>query len=236
MARAAPIRGFRALDTHHYARHMNRTHGLAASLALVALMAGCSPAPAPSGTPTATTPPTTTSTSTSTPRTPSTPGASPTPEPLTLPDCETLLPLATARGLFSVNTEFLGEIPVEDFAGRMPVPSLPTALASATPAVGCFWGVPQSDGLFQLVVGGITSAQRATLAGELSAAGYSTTAMGTVTAFELEGMNEVGSTGTTHLFTGEVWIVCDGTSLGLSGAVTASALDALRTANPTLGL
>jgi hypothetical protein len=141
-----------------------------------------------------------------------------------------------ARDLFSENTEFLGEIAPADLVSRLTVPSLPSVLAAVSPARGCFWGVPQSDGLFQLVVAGIASGQRATLEGELAGNGYSTTTMGTVTGYDLEGMNEVGSTGTTHLFTGEVWIVCDGTSVGLSGAVAGAALDALRTANPTLGL
>jgi hypothetical protein len=157
-------------------------------------------------------------------------------EPLAIPDCETMLPLADAQDLFSENTAFLGEQPASEFVGRMTIPSIPVVLSTAIPAKGCYWGIPQSDGLFELVVAGITDAERATLQGELSAAGYSETTMGTVTAFELESMNEVSSLGTTHLFTGDVWIVCDGTSVGLSGAVAGAALDALRTANPTLGL
>ena len=40
----------------------------------------------------------------------------------------------------------------------------------------------------------------------------------------------------THLFTGNVWILADDGSLAVSGVVAGSALDALRTANPTLGL
>ena len=57
-----------------------------------------------------------------------------------------------------------------------------------------------------------------------------------MTAFQLEGENEVGSVGFTHLFTGDVWIWCDGVSLGQSGAMAGQALDAMRTANPALGL
>ena len=216
---------------------MNRLHGLAVSLTLVAVLAACTPGPSPSATPEAKPKPTTSASKpTASPTATPSATAAPAPAPLTLPDCETMLPIATARDLFSENTEFLGEIAPTDFVARLSVPSLPSVLAAASPARGCFWGVPQSDGLFQLVVASITAGQRATLEGELAGSGYSTATMGTVTGYDLEGMNEVGSTGTTHLFTGEVWIVCDGTSVGLSGAVAGSALDALRTGNPTLGL
>jgi len=205
---------------------MKRIHGLIASAALVAALAACTPLPpvvTPSPTPTA-------SAVKPTPK----PTPTVTIAPLAIPDCATLLPLATAQNLFSANTAFLGEQPASEFVGRMTVPSIPVVLATASLAKGCLWGIPQSDGLFELVVAGITGAQRATLQAELTAAGYAETEMGTVTAFELAGDNEVGSTGTTHLFTADVWIVCDGTSLSLSGAVTGSALDALRAANPSL--
>jgi hypothetical protein len=208
---------------------MKRIHGLVAPVLILAL-AACAPLPpAPSATPSPTA-------AAAKP----TPAPSPTPtvtvEPLAIPECETMLQLAMARDLFSERTEFLGETPASEFVGRMTVPSIPVVLSTASPARACLWGVPQSDGLFALAVAGVTAAERATLTGELAASGYAETTMGTVTAFELEGMNEVGSTGTTHLFTGGVWIVCDGTSTGLSGAVAGQALDALRTANPTLGL
>ena len=207
---------------------MKRIHGLIVSAALIAALAACTPLP-----PVVTPSPTPTSSAVK-------PTPKPTPTvtvaPLAIPACETLLPLATAQDLFSANTAFLGEQPASEFVGRMTVPSIPVVLGTARPAKGCLWGIPQSDGLFELVVADVTDAQRATLQAELTAAGYGETEMGTVTAFELAGENEIGSTGTTHLFTGDVWIVCDGTSLSLSGAVTGSALDALRAANPSLGL
>lgn len=208
-------------------KRMKRIHLLGA-LALVVALAGCTPvSPEPTPTP----PPTAT-------------GVKPTPKPtptvtvppLAIPECETMLPLGTAQDLFSENTAFLGEQPAGEFVGRLTVPSIPVVLSTASPARACLWGIPQSDGLFQLVVAGITDAERATLQGELTSAGYAETTMGTVTAFELEGENEIGSVGTTHLFTGGVWIVCDGSSLHLSGAVVGAALDALRAANPALGL
>ncbi|CAN5124758.1 hypothetical protein BH11ACT5_BH11ACT5_02700 [soil metagenome] len=209
-------------------KHMRSIHALIASAVLVVVLAGCTPSapePIPSPTPSAT-------------EVKPTPKPTPTitVEPLAIPECETLLPLATAKSLFSENTEFLGEQPAGEFVGRQTVASIPVVLSTASPSRACLWGVPNSDGAFQLVVAGITDAEIATLQSELTAAGYSETTMGTVTAFELEGENEVGSVGTTHLFTGNVWIVCDGSSLHLSGAVVGDALDALRTANPSLGL
>jgi hypothetical protein len=207
---------------------MKRIHGLAPLLALVAALAACAPLP-PAPTPT----PTTTATEVK-------PTPKPTPtitvEPLAIPDCETMLPLALAQEYFSENTAFLGEQPASEFTGRQDIPSIPVILASASPARVCYWGIPQSDGLFFVTVAGITDAERATLQGELAAAGYSEATTGTVTAFELEGVNEVGSVGFTHLFTGDAWILCDGASVSFSGVVAGQALDALRTANPTLGL
>ena len=200
----------------------------AVTVALVVVLAGCTPAaPVPSPTPT-----------TAAPK----PTPMPTPTPtvavasLTIPACDVLLPIATARDLFSDSTELLAENPASEFSGRLMVPSITTVLSTASPTRSCFWGIPSSDGLFQVVVIGITTAEVATLQGELAAAAYAQTTMGTVTAFELEGMNEVGSVGTTHLFTGTTWILVDGSSSSFSGAVAGQVLDALRTANPTLGL
>lgn len=208
---------------------MKHIHGLLAAVALVAALSGCAPtAPESTSTPKPTSAVEPTPTESPTP--------SPTVAPLAIPECETMLPLAQAQALFSASTAFLGEQPTGEFVGRMTVPSIPVVLSTASPARGCFWGIPQSDGLFELVVAEVTEAQRTTLQGELATAGYAETTMGTVTAFELAGEDEVSSLGTTHLFTGDVWVVCDGTSLGLSGAVTGAALDALRAANPMLGL
>jgi hypothetical protein len=60
--------------------------------------------------------------------------------------------------------------------------------------------------------------------------------MGTVTTYEFERDTDYGYFADTLLFTGDVLIVGGGTTLSLTGAVVGSALDALRTENPTLGL
>lgn len=163
---------------------------------------------------------------------------SPTPEPvaLVIPACEELLTLAEARALFSDNTEFFGEFPGSDIFDRFEMPEVPVAIAAAAQSRTCRWGVPNSDGSFALMVAEITSAERATLTAALGAAGFATSTTGPVTTFELERDGMVSTESAVHLFTGDVWILSEGTGLGVSGPVAVSALDALRAANPTLGL
>jgi hypothetical protein len=191
--------------------------------AMVVVLAGCAPSPEP----------------TSTPVPSGAPSAAPTPTPeavpLGIPDCETLLPLALAQEYFSENTEFIGEFPPSQF-GVEGVPAAAAAVAGASQSRLCVWGVPFSDGAFSLLVAEITAGDRATLEAALPAAGFSAVTMGTVTGYDAERDGEVSTLADTLLFTGDVMIVCNGTSLDLTGVVTGSALDALRTANPTLGL
>jgi hypothetical protein len=150
--------------------------------------------------------------------------------------CEELLTLAEARALFSDNTEFFGEFPGSDIFDRFEMPEVPVAIAAAAQSRTCRWGVPNSDGSFALMVAEITSAERATLTAALGAAGFATSTTGPVTTFELERDGMVSTESAVHLFTGDVWILSEGTGLGVSGPVAVSALDALRAANPTLGL
>jgi hypothetical protein len=199
----------------------------ACAAALLIALSGCGPS-APEPTPSATAEP-------SPPATPS-PTPTPTAEPLTLSGCEQLLPLDLAKSLFSANTEFLGEFPPAEFGGHFEIPEIASAIAAAPQARLCRWGVPNSDGAFTLLVAELDASDQAPLVAALTTAGFTSTTMGTVTAMELEREGMVSLEGTTHLFTGDVWILCDGTSVSLTGAVAGSALDALRNDNPTLGL
>jgi hypothetical protein len=188
----------------------------------LALLAGCAAPPAspePSGTPPES----------------ATPSATPEPAPLSIPGCDALLPLALAQDLFSENTEAFGELAIVQF-GVSDVPEAADALAGAAQSRFCGWGIPNSDGAFTLLVAEITAADRATVEAALTGAGFSAVTMGTVTGYDAEREGEVSTLADTVLFTGDVMIVCNGTSLELTGAVTGSALDGLRTANPTLGL
>ncbi|MCU1440540.1 MAG: hypothetical protein JWP85_1537 [Rhodoglobus sp.] len=198
---------------------------LTCAAAIVIALSGCgSPAPEPTPSVTAETSPS------------PTPTPTPTVEPVTLSGCEELLPLALAKSLFSENTEFFGEFPPAEFGGHFEIPEIATAIAAAPQARLCRWAVPNSDGAFALVVAELDASDQAPLIAALTTAGFSSTTMGTVTAMELERDGVVSLEGATHLFTGDVWILCDGTSVAFTGEVAASALDALRTDNPTLGL
>lgn len=202
---------------------------LIGAAAIALLLAGCTPAAEPS-TPDAS--PSVTESSTPT----SEPTVEPVVEPLTIPECEIMVPLALAKSQFSESTEYRGEMTAAEYPVRFDVPGVTAALVGAETFRACAWAVPNSDGFFALSVASITADTRTSLQAELSAAGFASIAMGTVTAFELEGEGAVSSIGATYLFTGDVLIACNGTSTSLTGAITGSALDAMRTANPTLGL
>ena len=202
---------------------------LLGAAAIALLLAGCTPAAEPSA-PEAS--PSVTESSTPT----SEPTVEPVVEPLTIPECEIMVPLALAKSQFSESTESRGEMTAAEYPVRFDVPGVTDALVGAETFRACAWAVPNTDGFFALAVASITADTRTSLQAELAAAGFASTTMGTVTAFELEGEGAVSSIGATYLFTGDVLIACNGTSISLTGAITGSALDAMRTANPTLGL
>jgi hypothetical protein len=167
-----------------------------------------------------------------------TPSASPTPtpEPLTIVACESLLPIDQAREVFGDDTEFLGERPPTESGGWFPIAEIDSALADATQAKACSWGVPNSDGVFTLHAVEVTAEQRTGLESALAADGFSESTAGTVTTFEKTGENELGPIASTHLFTGDLWLMSNANDLSTTGPVATAALDALRVANPTLGL
>lgn len=198
------------------------------SAAVITVVVGCSPTPAPS---TSVTPdPTPTETGSAPPT------ADPVAEPLTIPDCETLLPIALARSAFGDSTEFLGENVATEYHPWYQVPAVISAISGVTVARACWWGVPNSDGAFSLLVAEIDPATRTSIEAALTTEGFSSVTMGTLTAREAERDGDFSHEAETHLFTGGVWILADDGSLSVSGTVAGSALDALRTANPSLGL
>jgi hypothetical protein len=162
--------------------------------------------------------------------------ADPVVEPLSIPDCETLLPIALAKSSFAESTEFLGENVPTEYYPWWQVPAVNSAIAGVTVARSCWWGIPNSDGAFSLLVAEIDPATRASLDAALTTEGFSDVTMGTVTARESERDGDNGYEAETQLFTGNVWILSDNHSVSGAGIVAGSALDVLRTANPTLGL
>lgn len=200
---------------------MRRTLILAVAIATTAVVAGCSPtSPEP--------------TSTNSPPADAAPTEAPTVEALTIPDCEMLLPIDVARTTFGDSVEFMGEGALTDSSGWFELPEITTALADAPQGTLCTWGAPNSDGSFTLHVA--ETDNRAELEAALPGAGFTPTTMGTVTAYEATGEDMVSTIAATHLFTGNVWIMSNATSLATTGEVAGSALDALRSANPTAGL
>lgn len=194
--------------------------------ALVAVLAGCIPIAVPTTTATPDAAPTESESAT----------AAPVVEPLNIPGCETLLPIAVAQSAFAESTAFLGENVPTEYYPWYQLPPVLSAISGLTVARSCWWGVPDSDGAFSLLVAEIDPATRTSIEAALTAEGFTSVVMGTLTAREAERDGLASYEAETHLFTGNVWIVCDDGSLSVSGTVAGSALDALRTANPSLGL
>lgn len=176
--------------------------------------------------------------STSTPSSASSATSTPTPAAASvmLPGCEALLSLPAAQALLGPNTQFLGESAAGDFAGHFEIPQIPAALVDAAQSRICHWGIPNSDGAFSLVVAEISATQRTTLTTALTTAGFASSSSDPVTTLELEREGVVSSEAAVHLFTGDVWVLSDGTGLSVNGPVAVAALTSLRSANPTLGL
>lgn len=194
----------------------------AASAILLALaLAACAPS-APTATPPSPTPAT------------SAPSATPlpTPEPLIIPGCETLLPLSTAKSIFSDSTEVLNDddsVPIYGYE----LPEVAAASSNASIAKHCVWGVPNSDGGFGLTVTDITEVDAENLTTALLAAGFLGSTVDGVTKLELSGENLVGTNVDTHYFVGDLWIHSSGSSSELTTSIADGALNEVRAANPT---
>ncbi len=206
---------------------MMRLTPVLASLALVAVLAGCDPVE-----PTPTAPPVVEPVETSSP----TSEPEPVVETLTIPDCETLVPLALAKSSFAESTEFLGEGVPTEYYPWWQVPAVNSAIAGVTVARSCWWGIPNSDGSFNLLVAEIDPATQASLDVALETEGFYPLFLGTVSGRENGRDGDNGYEAETHLFTGNVWILSDNHSMDGTAAISDSALSAMRAANPTLGL
>jgi poly(3-hydroxybutyrate) depolymerase len=210
------------------ARTLANAGATLAAAALVAALVGCGPTPPPA-------PP-----ATSVPEPTPTVSEAPTPDPvaeaLTIPSCDALLPIATAQSAFGDATAFLSENVATTYYPWYQLSAVNAAISGVTLARSCTWGVPSSDGAFTMLVAQVDPATRASIEAALTTEGFSSVVMGTVTAREAEREGDFQTEAETHLFTGTVWILADDGSLSVTGIVAGSALDALRTANPTLGL
>lgn len=201
---------------------------LLAATALVAALGGCylthlrPPTPDPTETPTSVESAT------------ETPTPDPVVEPLTIPDCTTLLTEVKAQSIFDPATVFLEEVVPTAYTPWFESAPVQAAISGVTNASACWFGIPESDGSFFFMVAEIDATTRTQIEAGLDAEGFSSVAMGTVTARELGVPDNYQAE--THLFTGDVWIISDGPTLEITGGVAGAVLDSMRTANPTLGL
>ncbi|GAA1212151.1 hypothetical protein GCM10009655_09210 [Rhodoglobus aureus] len=156
----------------------------------------------------------------------------PTPEPLIIPGCETLLPLTTAKSLFSPATEVLGDTDSVPIIGDE-LSEVETAISDASITKNCIWGIPNSDGFFSLTIADINDTDAANLKAALLSSGYLGATSGGATALELSAENKIGTIATTHYLVGDLWISVTGTSLDFTTDIADRALDEIRTANPT---
>jgi len=143
-----------------------------------------------------------------------------------------MLPLSSAKSLFSDSTQVLGDEDSVPIRGDE-LPEISTAASNASIAKNCVWGVPNSDGAFSLTVTDITDTDAANLTAALLASGFLGATSGGITTLELSGENMVGTTADTHYLVGDLWIHATGTSLSLTTDVANGALDEVRLANPT---
>jgi len=162
--------------------------------------------------------------------------AEPVVETLIIPDCETLVPLSLAKSSFADSTVFLAEGVPAEYYPWWQVPAVNSAISGVTLARSCWWGIPNSDGGFNLLVAEIDPAMRTSLDTTLESEGFYPLFLGTVTGRESGRDGDNGYEAETHLFTGNVWILSDNHSVDGAAAIADSALEALRSANPTLGL
>ncbi|MBH0008106.1 hypothetical protein [Salinibacterium sp. SWN1162] len=201
-----------------------RISAVAASVMMLSIaLAGCVPTATETAIPTTSAPSATASPS-STPL--------PTPDPLIIPGCDTLLPLTDAKSFFSTSTEKLDEQDSLAITGEE-IPEIAAAKSDASIAKNCIWGVPNSDGVFSASLGDISEADITALTEALVSAGYQGATDNNIATLEFISENEVGTTATTHVLTGDLWILVTGPSVDLTTPVAMAMLDQVRLANPT---
>jgi hypothetical protein len=156
------------------------------------------------------------------------------PATLTIGGCDDLFTLAQAKELLSPTAVLLEETPANEYRIWFDVPALSSQISGLTEGVSCWWGVPNSDYSVTLLVAKIDPATRASLEATLTTEGYSSVVTRSISAYGTAPEGEYRSE--SHLFTGDLWILADGPAESMTSTLSESALDAMRTANPSLGL
>lgn len=190
-----------------------RILGLLIGALVIATMTACASSAAPSAQETA--PPT--ATADPTPSATSTPAPSETapeqvPGDLVVPSCDDLLPLEQLRATLgdpAPPIESFGEQPAAEPSGMGPLAN--QTLQNAASQVTCNWGIPVSDGVFDVTVAQIEPAARDDLIAALHGAGdYDYAEPEGLPAFQRAVTSGIG-TYLGYAFDGPVWVIVDGT-------------------------
>jgi hypothetical protein len=204
------------------------------SAALVSALAGCSI----SVTPLSTDPSTPAETEPSAVAESPSPDTEPEPEPepasLTIGGCDDLFTREQAKSLLGRTAVLFEENPANEYRTWFEVPALRSEISGLTGGVSCWWGIPNSDYSVVLMVVKIDPATRASIEATLETEGYTSVVTRTIAAYGMA--PEDAYRAESHLFTGDLWILSDGPAESMTSTVSESALEALRAANPSLGL
>lgn len=202
---------------------------IAVAVGAALLLAGCTPAPAPTVAPTVSETPSPSVTPSTTP------DAAPTPTaeadgPLALPACVDLLPLSTAQAQLGGDTVSLDIWATA--AEVMPGPAAAAAVSTAEQSVICAWGIPNSDGGFHVVAAELTRASAESLIAQLRAAGtFAEQSVPGGASFSRDLDSELGSFAVSYVFVDTAWVTAVG-SLTAAGArtIATTAMDAVTSA------
>lgn len=155
---------------------------------------------------------------------------------LALPACADLIDLTTAREDFAEGSEFTGELLADEIPQGMPGPLARSTAASASPAHGCVYGIPYSDGAFTVSVLGLSSGSMASLRAGLESS-FTPVAVGADTAYghTYDGNGLYSSYGALYVVRGPAWIAVLGPGEPSTyRRIAQSALERLVAANPGL--
>lgn len=155
---------------------------------------------------------------------------------LELPPCAELIDLAIAKQDFAEGSEFTAELLAAELPGAMPGPLAKTAAAQASPAHGCVYGIPFSDGAFTVAVMGLTPDAAAPLRAGMES-GFTAMPVGDAIGYghSYDGGGLYASYAALYLLRGPAWIAVTGPGEPATyQRIAASALERLVAANPGL--
>ena len=191
-------------------------------------VAGCS-AEAPEATPSATV-------TVTAPASPSASTPSPEATPLSIPDCQTLVPLDVVQSQPSWSGfAFIGQYDDAAEAVAVPGPLAAEVAEGASSRRDCLWGVPSSDNAVAVHVLTIEQADQDRLVAALEGAPeeYTGSEISGATAFSTQAPVGIGEGTIVYAFEDGAWIIMSGhdDDPAVASAVIGTALESIRAAN-----